>query len=166
MMVFLVEDEFVVREGIKNNIDWAGHGYDFCGEAGDGEVAYSMIQKLQPDIVITDIKMPRMSGLELTARSRKEYGRIPVFIILTAYEDFEMARQAISNEAADYLVKIELSSETLKHALDNAVTRVNKHSADRPEGQTDKTGSLNDFRQKFAIKLLNNIICDRDTFYS
>ena len=47
LKVFLVEDEFVVREGIKNNIDWKAHGYDFCGEAGDGEVAYSMIQKNQ-----------------------------------------------------------------------------------------------------------------------
>ena len=64
--VFLVEDEFVVREGIKNNINWESHGYDFCGEASDGEIAYSMIQKEQPDIVITDIKMPFMDGLQLS----------------------------------------------------------------------------------------------------
>ncbi|MFQ8980499.1 MAG: hypothetical protein ACLR6I_08100 [Waltera sp.] len=53
LKVFLVEDEFVIREGIKNNIDWKAHGYEFCGEAGDGELAYPMIQKLRPDIVIT-----------------------------------------------------------------------------------------------------------------
>ena len=58
LKVFLVEDEFVIREGIKNNIDWKAHGYEFCGEAGDGELAYPMIQKLRPDIVITDIRMP------------------------------------------------------------------------------------------------------------
>ena len=52
LKVFLVEDEFVMREGIKNNIDWASHGYEFCGEAGDGEVAYPMIQKCKPDIFL------------------------------------------------------------------------------------------------------------------
>ena len=57
LKIFLVEDEFVVREGIKN-IDWASHGYEFVGEASDGEIAYPMIDKLRPDIVITDIKMP------------------------------------------------------------------------------------------------------------
>ncbi len=164
--VLIADDEPLVQIGLKSIFDRDFPGFRIVGTASNGVEAFDLIGELKPDIVITDIKMPRMSGLELTARSRKEYGRIPVFIILTAYEDFEMARQAISNEAADYLVKIELSSETLKHALDNAVTRVNKHSADRPEGQADKTGSLNDFRQKFAIKLLNNIICDRDTFYS
>ena len=56
LKVFLVEDEFVIREGIKNNIDWETHGYEFCGEAGDGELAYPMIQRLRPDIVITDIR--------------------------------------------------------------------------------------------------------------
>ena len=47
LKIFLVEDEFVVREGIKNNIDWNAHGYEFCGEASDGELAYPMIQKQQ-----------------------------------------------------------------------------------------------------------------------
>ena len=60
LKVFLVEDEFVIREGIKNNIDWKAHGYEFCGEAGDGELAYPMIQKLRPDIVITDIRIIRI----------------------------------------------------------------------------------------------------------
>lgn len=55
LKVFLAEDEFVIREGIKNNIDWKSHGYDFYGEASDGELAYPMIQKQKPDIIITDI---------------------------------------------------------------------------------------------------------------
>ena len=71
LKVFLVEDEFVVREGIKNNIDWASRGYEFCGEASDGELAFPMIQKLKPDIVITDIRMPFMDGLMLSRLDRK-----------------------------------------------------------------------------------------------
>ena len=65
LKVFLVEDEFVIREGIKNNIDWKAHGYEFCGEAGDGELAYPMIQKLRPDIVITDIRTVSYTHLTL-----------------------------------------------------------------------------------------------------
>ena len=55
LKIFLVEDEFVIREGIKNNIDWKANGYEFCGEASDGELAFPIIQKTKPDIVITDI---------------------------------------------------------------------------------------------------------------
>ena len=61
---FLAEDEIVMREGIKNNIDWQGEGFEFVGDAGDGELAYPIIQKTRPDILITDIKMPFMDGLE------------------------------------------------------------------------------------------------------
>ena len=62
LKVFLVEDEFVVREGIKNNVDWQAHGYEFCGEAGDGEVAFPMIQNLKPQILITDTPRPFLAG--------------------------------------------------------------------------------------------------------
>ena len=70
LKVFLAEDEFVIREGIKNNINWGAHGYEFCGEAGDGEVAYSMIRESKPDILITDIRMPFMDGLTLSRQGR------------------------------------------------------------------------------------------------
>ena len=58
--VFLVEDEIVMRNGIKNNIPWEKEGLEFAGEASDGELAYPLIRKVQPDILITDIRMPFM----------------------------------------------------------------------------------------------------------
>lgn len=61
--VFLVEDEILIREGIKDLIKWNDYGFEFVGAASDGELAWPMIQKLKPDIVITDIKMPFMDGL-------------------------------------------------------------------------------------------------------
>ena len=63
LKVFLVEDECVVREGLRECIDWARYGFEFCGDAPDGELALPQIRKLRPDILITDIKMPFMDGL-------------------------------------------------------------------------------------------------------
>lgn len=113
LKIFLVEDEFVVREGIKKNIDWASHGYEFCGEASDGEVAFPMIQKLKPDIVITDIKMPFMDGLELSKLIKRELPWTEI-IILTGHEKFEYAKEAIKIGIAEYLSKPISGAELLK----------------------------------------------------
>ena len=64
--LFLVEDEIVMRDGIKSQIDWKKEDIEFAGEASDGELAYPMILETKPDILLTDIKMPFMDGLELS----------------------------------------------------------------------------------------------------
>ncbi|MCR5590707.1 MAG: response regulator [Lachnospiraceae bacterium] len=122
--VFLCEDEFVVREGIKNNIDWAGNGYEFIGEASDGELALPLIRKLKPDVVITDIKMPFMDGLELSRIIRKElpYSEI---VILSGYEEFDYAKQAISIGVAQYLTK-PISGDDLLRELDTLREKIIK----------------------------------------
>ena len=78
--VFLVEDEFIVREGIKN-INWEAHGLSFVGEASDGELAFPLIKKKHPDIVITDICMPFMDGLELSRLIKKELPQTKILIL-------------------------------------------------------------------------------------
>lgn len=117
LKVFLVEDEFVVREGIKRNVDWQANGYEFCGEAGDGELAFPMIQKLKPDIVITDIRMPFMDGLELSRLIKKEFPWMEI-VILTGFEEFEYAKEAISLGVAKYLLKPISGDELLKEIAD------------------------------------------------
>ena len=112
LKIFLVEDEFVVREGIKN-IDWASHGYEFCGEASDGEIALPQIAKIKPDIVITDIKMPFMDGLELARHIRKDFPQIEI-VILSGYEEFGYAKEAISLGVSKYLTKPISSSELIE----------------------------------------------------
>lgn len=102
--VFLVEDEIVMREGIKNNIDWEREGFEFVGEASDGELAYPLIQKARPDILITDIKMPFMDGLELSRLVKQEMPDIKI-IILSGYDEFAYAKEAIKIGITDYLVK-------------------------------------------------------------
>ncbi|GAU78881.1 response regulator [Fusibacter sp. 3D3] len=102
--VFLVEDEFVIREGIKQLVDWERHGFELVGEAADGELAWPMIQKKRPDIVITDIKMPFIDGLELSQMIRRELPETSI-IILSGYDDFEYAREAIKIGVNRYLLK-------------------------------------------------------------
>lgn len=111
--VFLVEDEIVVREGIKNNMNWVDNGFVFCGEASDGELAYPMIQKKRPDIVITDIRMPFMDGLELSRLIKREMPEIKI-IILSGYGEFEYAKEAITIGVTEYLLKPINSVELMK----------------------------------------------------
>lgn len=104
LKVFLVEDEIVMREGIKNNIEWEKEGFEFVGEASDGELAYPLIQKTKPDILITDIKMPFMDGLELSRLVKQELPDTKI-LILSGYDEFEYAKEAISIGITDYLLK-------------------------------------------------------------
>lgn len=117
LKVFLAEDEFIIREGIKNNIDWQAHGYEFCGKASDGELAFPLIQKTRPDILITDIKMPFVDGLALSRLVKKELPETEI-IILSGYEEFDYAKEAIQIGVARYLLK-PINGETLLQEIDS-----------------------------------------------
>ena len=93
--VFLVEDEYAIREGIKKSVDWEKNGFELVGEAGDGEMAFPKILKTKPDILITDIRMPFMDGLELATLVKKELSDIKI-VVLSGYDDFNYAKKAIS----------------------------------------------------------------------
>lgn len=116
--VFLVEDEIVVRNGIKKQINWEKEGFEFVGEASDGELAFPMIQQLKPEIIITDIKMPFMDGLQLSKLVKKEMPWVKI-IILSGYDEFDYAKEAINIGITDYLLKPIASAELL-----SAVVRV------------------------------------------
>jgi two-component system response regulator YesN len=102
--LFLVEDEVVMREGIKRRIDWASENIDFVGEAADGELALPMILESRPDIVITDIKMPFMDGLTLSEKVKKELPDTKI-IILSGYDEFTYAQEALRIGVTEYLLK-------------------------------------------------------------
>src|SRR5690554_2761589 len=101
--LLIVYDEPLVQIGIKSMLDWGKLGIEICGTASNGQDALTLIEKFSPQIVIADIKMPIMDGLSLMQECRKRYGRLPLFIILTSYEEFHLAKQALSLHAADYL---------------------------------------------------------------
>ena len=127
--VFLVEDEMVIRRGIKNSIDWEKEGYIFGGEASDGELAYPMIIKEKPDILITDIRMPFMDGLELCKLVKKELPNIKI-LILSGYDEFDYAKEAIRLGVTEYLLK-PISSGKLLEALNGVSESIRREKEDK-----------------------------------
>jgi len=113
--VFLVEDEILIRNGIKNSIEWEKEGYEFVGEASDGELALPVILKEKPDILITDIRMPFMDGLELSRLVKKELPNVKI-LILSGYDEFDYAKEAIKIGVTEYLLK-PISSASLLNTL-------------------------------------------------
>lgn len=113
--VFLVEDEAILRRGIRDSIRWEEHGFEFAGEAGDGEYAYPMIMKTEPDILITDVKMPFMDGLELSRLVKKQLPKIKI-LILSGYDEFTYAKEGIKIGISDYLLK-PITADKLIEAL-------------------------------------------------
>lgn len=122
--VFIVDDEVIVRDGIRGKINWDHSQFSFSGEAGDGEIALSMIQDLKPDILITDIKMPFMDGLELSRMVKKllPWTRI---IILSGHDEFEYAKKAISIGVEDYILK-PFTAEELLESMNRAADALEK----------------------------------------
>lgn len=104
LKVFLVEDESSIRENLRDNIMWQQYGYQFAGEAGDGEMALPLIRKVKPDVLITDINMPFMDGLALARIVRQEFPQIKI-VIISVHNDFEYAQRAIAAGVERYLLK-------------------------------------------------------------
>lgn len=108
LKVLIVDDEEIVRRGLKNIIDWESLGCTVCSEASTAEEALEKISTLMPSIVMLDINMPGMTGIDLLAEvnhDHKKYQVIPKFVILSGYSDFEYAQKAINYGAKGYLVK-------------------------------------------------------------
>lgn len=119
--VLLVEDEEIIRKGIRLSIPWEEMGCRVAGEAGNGLEGKELIEKLKPDIVITDINMPVMDGLSMIAETKYQYNYAAV--ILTGYAEFEYAMEAIRNGVSGYVLK-PLNMREMKEALAQAVLEV------------------------------------------
>lgn len=109
--VLLVDDEVYARKGLRKLIRWEACGFEVAGEANDGDEACTRIEQLQPDVVITDIRMPETDGLELIRRTVEPNGQVltkgkqPYFIIVSGYNDFAYAQQAVRYGVQDYILK-------------------------------------------------------------
>ena len=121
--VYLVEDESYALEMLKHLIVWEKHGFVIKGEFNNGAEAYAAMQQEMPDVVITDIVMPAMDGVELLRRSR-EAGWDPAFIMLTCMSEFEYAQQSLEHGAIGYVLKLSLRPERLVELLGKARSKL------------------------------------------
>ena len=102
--ILIADDEKYVRQDIIRSVSWTDHGYFIVGEASNGAQALEKIKELQPDVLITDIRMPLTDGLSLIERALKLQPNLHS-VIVSGYEDFHYAREAIRLNVLDYLTK-------------------------------------------------------------
>ena len=119
--VLLVDDEPLILAGIKFMIDWEKNGCRIVDTAGNGQQALDKLRALRPDIVICDIAMPVLSGIELLQHAAEESPET-VFIMLTNHQDFQLARKSLRYRSVDYLLKTDLDEATLEASLARAKT--------------------------------------------
>ena len=121
--VLIVDDEVLVRVGIKSTIDWESLGFTIVAEASNGEQAYEAYRLHKPQVILTDIRMPKKDGLWLTKKIRQEDAKAKI-LILTCYNDFAYAREALKNGADDYILKSEAEDEELIKAMSGVKKRL------------------------------------------
>ena len=139
LKVFIAEDESIVREGLRDMIPWEKYGFEFVGDAPDGEMALHMLRRVKPDILITDIRMPFMDGLSLSRIVSRELPETKI-IITSGYSDFEYARQAIALNVDQYLLKPLTRADMIK-ALESTRQKI--------EGEREQKDYLRKYEQEF-----------------
>ncbi|MEY8386171.1 helix-turn-helix domain-containing protein [Oscillospiraceae bacterium 38-13] len=157
--VLLADDEEEIRTGISRKIDWASLGFVLVGEAGNGEEALELAEQLRPDVVLTDIKMPFLDGLELCRRLRVFLpgARLVVF---SGFDDFEYARRAVSMGVSEYILK-PINAPELIQVLDKLREQLDRQRLERRDMETLRRRyeeSLPVLRELFYTRLLSGQI--------
>jgi len=153
--VFLVEDEIITRQGIRDNVDWEAAGFEFCGEAPDGEMALPLIEEVKPDVLISDIKMPFMDGLQLSKIIREHMPWVKI-VILSGHDEFNFAQSAVKLGVTDYLLK-PVSSQDLFKVLGGLKVQLDQERSEREKLKDLQDKANHNFllnREKFLLKLV------------
>ena len=160
--IFLVDDEPLVLIGMQGMLNWSELGYEVVGTARNGAEALKAIEEKKPDIVVSDIRMPVMDGFTLAENCHKDGSALPVFIMLTSYEEFDYVKRSMRLGVVDYLVKIDLTAEGLAAALDKARTVVEKER--RLQAPAAPTVSMDNYRDRLFLQLYSGLLTDRAQF--
>ena len=160
---FLVDDEPLVLIGMQGMLNWAELGYDggrHRPQRGRGAQGHS--GESYPDIVVSDIRMPVMDGFTLAESCHKDGSALPVFIMLTSYEEFDYVKRSMRLGVVDYLVKIDLTAESLTAALDKARAAVEKER--RLQAPAAPAVSMDSYRDRLFLQLYGGLLTDRAAF--
>ena len=130
MLVLIVDDEWEIREGLRRNFPWGDYGIDDVLTADDGDSALELARLSRPDLIVTDIRMKRVSGLELIERYAAECNHSWKAIVISGYDDFEMVRSAMKLGAMDYLLK-PINTADLGQVLTRMIQQLQKEKRER-----------------------------------
>ncbi len=161
--ILIIDDEPVVREGIAATIDWPSHGFDLVGICEDGREGIAALERDQPDVVITDICMPFVDGLELAAWIAHRYPQIRT-ILLTGYDDFEYAQEAVRLQVSDFLLK-PITADELRGMLDTVRAELDRDRESREQIEqlhAQLAESLPLLRERFLNRLLHGRLGEED----
>ena len=138
--VLIVEDEVLVREGLKSVIGWDKLGMEVVGDVSNGKQALEVYERERPDIILTDIRMPVMDGLELIARIREKDKKTGI-VILTCYEEFGYLQEALRMGVSDYILKLKMKPSEIEAAMEKV-----KKKLDHEKGSGAGTEAAEEFR--------------------
>ncbi|MFA9377604.1 MAG: response regulator [Lachnotalea sp.] len=159
--VLLVDDELLVRTNIKLMLHPFSELINICGEASNGKEAILLLQTLQPDIILSDMVMPIMNGLELCELVNRNHPGIS-FIALSNYDDFELVRGTLKNGGVDYLLKHQINAESLSKLL----FKIKKFDKDITKTISYNENSINTLRKKFILDLLSNLFFMKNDIFN
>ena len=150
--VMLIEDEFLVRIGLKTCIDWAASGYEVVAEAEDGESALEFYKLKRPQLILTDIRLPHKSGMEVM-REIREQDKAVRFIIISAFDDFKIAQEAISLGVEGYFVKGDLDTDELVAMLERIKEKYFKYTFSAKSNLPHIESLQNIYRQGESVQV-------------
>lgn len=130
LRVLIVDDEYEIREGLRNRFPWSGLGLEEVDAADDGDSALMLALDKRPDLIITDIKMNRMSGLDFLRALSIVEDYCPETVVISGYDDFELVKQAMQIGVIDYILK-PINLDELDHMVRKAMDRIHKRKLDK-----------------------------------
>lgn len=164
MKVLLADDEPLCLIGMQSILNWEDLDLEVVAAVHNGAEAWDAIRSEHPDIVITDLKMPVLGGLELAEKCRARDSVLPVFIMLTNYEEFDYVKESLRLGAVEYLAKIELTAENLTSALCRAKERVQKERIVRASDPGISGGNLEWYREMLLVRLYSGMYQNGEEF--
>ena len=157
----IADDEPKIRRGIEGILDWNDFNIDIVGEAEDGELALEVIQEKKPDIILLDINMPFLSGLNLLERL-KDINNKSIVIIISGYDDFSYAQKALRFNVFDYILK-PVNKKSMEDIITKAVYKLNKIERENNYLQwinKQVTENIDALKKTFFSEWLNNKLSD------
>lgn len=167
LKIMIVDDEAIVRIGVKSCINWEKNGFKVVGEASNGEEALQLVDKLKPDIILTDIKMPIVDGIELIKRIKLKFFDIKI-VVLSCLNEYEYVREAMKYGAIDYLFKPTMSPDDILNVLTEVKDKILEEKVKSNEIRRLKDTvdqSLDLLKQEFFNNMIYNNIESNEEIY-